>query len=800
MLTRGLLAVTIAARSVRAGSWSTVATVVVLAGAVGAHRSVATAWSAIVHPDLPYRDAEQLVQLEVRGGNASAPGIVHLFRREVETLTHEGQSFVRAGHSIPARVAVGSRMVVAASLEPGLFDSLGVAPAVGRLFRPEDHAAGAPAAGAGARDAATPVIVLAYDLAASIAGDARAAVGTDVELDGREVRIVGVMPEGFFFPYLQTEAWLPEPENRSPRTSGSTRRAAPTFARLRPGVAPAVAAAEATALLHAADWRPEDQRVVATPVVEALTRPVRPTLDVLRAGAILLLLAAGASVAALRLSRAEAERQGAAIRRSLGASPADEWTVAAARIVLLAGVVGAASWFVSRGLLPLLEPFARGLPLAGRSDAGSSLATPLLAAALAELPAALGGHRDPGRDSGSRRRGTRGLLLYAGGAATAIVMLIATAYLALSARSLLDGTEAYPSAGLAELTVDFEGREFVQDQAERTRILEDVARRIEARPDVVGAAWADQMPDDPSARFVTVTPHDGGRAAPFAGDESLRLRTRSVGPGFLALLEIPVLAGRALLPSDDPPAPPVVLADRPASLAASGSESALGDLVELGASRPRVVGIVPPIATFPSGRAHPTIYQPYAVPPLLTTDRSAVIAVRFRETPDADALAALSGIVSRADPSLRTLRVESVRDRRLRILGAPALAAAVLAVFALCGILMAIAGAVGQVSDHAARASRDLAIRKALGASTDEIVWESIRRAVTAAAVAMLAGGLAGWLLVRFIASRVPWVQATNPFLVIGPAAFVALCLLLAGLITGVRASRAAPWPRLRTE
>ncbi len=774
-----------------------------LAGAVGAHRSVATAWSSIVHPDLPYRDAEEFVQLEVRGGSASAPGIALLFQREIETLTHEGQSFVWAGHSIPARIALGSRMVVAASVEPGLFDSLGVAPAVGRLFRPEDHAAGAPAAGAGARDVATPVVVLAYDLAASIAGDARAAVGTDVELDGREVRIVGVMPEGFFFPSPQIEAWLPEPENRPQRTSGSTRRAAPTFARLRPGVAPSAAAAEATALLHAADQRPEDQRVVATPVAEALTRPVRPTLDVLRAGAILLLLAAGASVAALRLSRAEAERRGAAIRRSLGASPADEWAVAAARIALLAGVVGAASWFVSRGLLPLLEPFARGFPLAGRSDAVSmvgSLATPLLAAALAELPAAVGGHRDPGRDSGSRRSGTRGLLLYAGGAATAVVMLIATVALALSARSLLDGTEGYPSAGLAEITVDFEGREFVQDQAERTRILEDLSRRIEARPDVVGAAWADRMPDDPSARFVTVTPLDGGRAAPFAGDESLRLRTRSVGPGFLALLEIPVLDGRGLLPSDDPPAPRVVLADRPASLAASGSESALGGLLDLGASRPRVVGMVPAIATFPSGRAHPTIYQPYAVPPLLTTDRSAVTAVRFRETPDTDALAALSGIVSRADPSLRTLRVESVRDRRLRILGAPAVAAAVLAVFALCGILMAIAGAVGQVSDHAARASRDLAIRKALGASTDEIVWESIRRAVTAAAVAMLAGGLAGWFLVRFIASRVPWVKATDPFLVIGPAAFVALCLLLAGLVTGIRASRAAPWPRLRTE
>ncbi len=792
-----------AARSLRASPWSTVATLLVLAGAVGAHRSVAAAWSAILRPDLPYRDAEQLVQLEVRGSATPGSGVALLFGSEVETLTQEGRSFAWAGHSVPARMALPGRMLRVESMGPGAFDALGVPPAAGRLLRSEDHPGSGPGQGPGAPAVAAPVIVLSHQVAVATAGDPRAAVGTEVELDGRNVRVVGVMPEGFFFPYPQTEAWLPAPEARAARSSGS-RVAAPTFARLRPGVIPAVAAAEATALLRASEWRPENQRVVATPVAEALTRPVRPTLDVLHAGALLLVLAAGASVAALRLSRAESERRGAAIRRCLGASAGDEWAVAGARVALLAGSVGGASWLLSHGLLPLMAPFAHGFSLAPRPGAGGGipgvLAMPLVAAILAELPAALESHRDHGPGAGPTRWRGRGLLLFAGGAATSVVILIATAALGLGARSLLDGAESYPSAGLAEVTVDFEGRDFVLDHRERTRILEDLVRRFEARPDVVGAAWADGMPDDPSARFVTVTPRHGGRAAPFAADATLRLRTRSVSPGFLGLLEIPVLDGRGLLPADDPPAPPVVLADRPASLAASGSESALGELAHLGASQPRIVGMIPPIPVFPSGRAHPTIYQPHATPPLMAPDRSAVVAVRFRETPDAEALAALSGIVSGADPSLRALRVESVRGRRLRILGAPAAAAAVLGVFALCGILMAVAGAVGQVSDHAARASGELAIRKALGAPRDEIIWESVRRAAAAAGIATLVGGLGGWLLARFIASLVEWVGAADPFLYVGPAAFVALCLLLAGLITGWRASRAAPWPRLRTE
>lgn len=276
---RALLAIRVAWASLQANSWSAVATVVVLAGAVGAERSVAAARSAIAHPDLPYRGAEQLVQLEIRGGATGNRGIPHLFDHEVEALLREARSFVWAGHSLPVRIALGSRMVVAASVEAGLFDSLGVAPAAGRLFRPDDHAAGALATGVGGLHPATPVVVIAHDLAVAVAGGARVAVGADVELDGRSARVVGVMPEGFFFPYPETEAWLPEPESLSARTPASSRRAGPTFARLRPGVAFSAAAAEATALLHSAEWRSEDERVVVTPVAETLSRSVRPTLD-----------------------------------------------------------------------------------------------------------------------------------------------------------------------------------------------------------------------------------------------------------------------------------------------------------------------------------------------------------------------------------------------------------------------------------------------------------------------------------------------------------------------------------------
>ena len=805
-LERASLALKIAGSSLRASPWNTVAVVLVLACALGAYRAVGTAWSAITQPNLPYRDAADLVHVEVQGHTALSPGYEHLFYREVDVLTNEAQSFAWVGQWFPARLTLGSRgarIIRATSVDLGLFDALHAAPAEGRLFRIEDHAGIGRARGFPDLEVAGPVVVLAHGLATSIMGDVSAAVGSEIVLDGHRAQIVGVMPEGFFFPDRETEAWLPAPGHRWLEDSKS-RRNAPTLGRLRAGVTPQIAGAEATALLQGALMRPEDQRVVVVPVATALTRSVRPTVAILRTGTLLLVVAAGASVAGLRLARARAEAYQAAIRHSVGASLVDESAVTLARVAVLAGSVGSIGWLVSFGIQPVMQPFAGEFVLDGGTHgrrALETLALTLLAVAIAELPSALESARSlPGR-RGPHPERARGLFLLAGGAATSVVILIATATIGKSSWSLLEGSEGYSSQGLAQLTVDFRGRDVILDHAERGRVLEGLVRSIEALPTVAGAAWADKMPDAPSARFVSVIPRTEGPPldAPSAVDASYRLRTRSVSPGFLELLGMPILNGRGLLGSDDPPAPRVALADHDA-IRAAGSGNVLGELLDLGTSQPRIVGVVPAIATFPAGRVIPTIYQPFAVPPLLTPDPSAVVAVRFRESPGTDDLARLATIAGSADPSLRTLRIESVRDRRFRILGAPAYAGLVLGVFGICGILMAVAGTVGQVSDYAARASRPLAIRTALGAPPDLIVWTTVRGALAAAVVAVLAGCFAGWLLVQFIASRVVWVQSSDPLLYLGPAALLILILLVAGVACGVRGSRFAPWPRLRSD
>ncbi len=114
-------------------------------------------------------------------------------------------------------------------------------------------------------------------------------------------------------------------------------------------------------------------------------------------------------------------------------------------------------------------------------------------------------------------------------------------------------------------------------------------------------------------------------------------------------------------------------------------------------------------------------------------------------------------------------------------------------------MLLALAGAMGQVADDAARQSRSLAVRTALGAAPDFLVWETLRRTARTAAIGLGAGGALGFVVVRLLANRVPWVESGDPFLVLGPVALLALLVLAAGAAVGFRAARNDPWEALRS-
>lgn len=798
-------ALSVAVRSLIRARWNTVAAVCVLIVAVGGGQLVATVWQATIERGLSYRNPGEVVRVTLASeGNPDQRDISpHPSGSEVELLREEASSLTWiAAWSEGTEVLAGqrrARLVYTATVAPGTLDALGTNPVAGRLFRDGDHRA------AQADDAAPTVVILNSTLAQGTFGGVEEAVGAVADFGDRRAEVIGVMPPDFVFPAPRTSAWLPEPATAA---SGSQIREIqqPTVARLAPGVSPRAAAAEATALLRRTGRRTEKDAVVLTPFAEAATASIRPTLEILRGGALLLLVVAAISVASLRLSQALAEQRATRIRRALGAVPGDEFAVAGIRILLLGGVVASGAALFSVWLLPVMRRAGAHLPFADEWAAGwgtgaDALLPALAAAAIAEVPAIAETFRDRSGSAASETRtggGRRPLMLplLAAGTAASTIILIATTVLAGSAWAVLAGRGGYSGAGLGLLTVDFGGKGGeALPGAEKVRHLEALERRLESFPAVRSVGYADSLPDDRAGVAFAAGNDPEGTGS--------RVAIRRVSPDLLEVLRIPVVQGRGLLNSDRPPGEAVGVVDRSfADRNVPGDP--LDQWVAVGFEGARVVGVVEDVMTFPVEDRWRTMYRPYtgdagfvALDP--RAERVEVV-MRFNGAASPELLAAVAEIPAEVAPALRVLDVSTVRARRTGLLGSSVLASAILVVFGAAGLLLSVAGAVGHVVDTVVREAQSNAIRRALGAEPRSIVWRVIRRTAGATGLGVAAGLILGWVLTRAVGAAIPWVETSEPLLFLGPAAVVLLLILvIAAAVTGVRVQRTDTWALIRS-
>ena len=804
----------VAARSLVAARWNAAAAVLVLSVAAAAGHSVTAIWDSTIDRPLSWRNADEIVRVSVEAlresgeetdGSDDSNAASQISDTEVAELAESATSLSWVGAWSPRTAVVGdgahARLIAAVELPPGAFGAIGAVPSAGRAFDEADHRA--VVAGA---DAST-VAILREDLAVALFGTAPGAIGESVEIGRQRAQVVGVMPRDFVFPHPRAVAWLP----KALAAGGALTIYQPAQARLAPGATPQTAAAEATEILRRAGLRSEEERIVLSSLTEGLTASIRPTLEVLRAGALLLLLVAAASVASLRLSQALSEQRTSGIRRALGATPGDEIAGAALRIVLLASLVAVGALAVSTWLLPLLRSYGAHLLFAEEWSAGAGAAltaflAALVAVTLAELPSLFEIVRERSTAMAGGTRGAHGrrpflMPLLAAGTAASTVILVATAVLAGSAWALLGGRGGYSDADLGVLTVDFGGRgaDEAPGRAERRRILDELVERLEALPAVESAGYGDGLPDDRAAPRTSFDSEEG----------RVSFATRKVSAGLLGTLGVPILAGRGFLDSDRNSGEAVVVVDR--AFASLTAENPVGQLVPLGLEQVRVVGVAAEVRAFPARERGPTVYRPYADEtgsgPLAAikaflagsvADRTEV-AARFRSGLSPERLSALAEIPRTVDPSLRVLKSESVRSRRTGMLGSSALTSVVLVVFAAAGLLLTVVGVIGHISDTMAREAQPNAIRLSLGAEPAVVVWQVARRTGIAAGAGIGLGLLLGWLLARGIGSRIPWVETGDLFLYLGPAALTALLMAAAGLHAGLRASRANPWALLRS-
>ncbi|HUF27741.1 MAG TPA: ADOP family duplicated permease, partial [Gemmatimonadaceae bacterium] len=466
------------------------------------------------------------------------------------------------------------------------FGVLGIRPALGRDFRPEEDAPGA-----------NRVVMLSHGLWQRRFGSDPNVIGRAIPLDGVPHEVVGVLPADFDN-VLNPDAqiWRVLGYDAAQPWACRTCRHLRMIARIHEDVTLEAAAAELSALSEAlVGEHPREYPAAGVHVVrlqDEVTRAARPVLLVLLGAVALVLLLAVANVANLQLARALARAREFAIRAALGAGRARIVQQLLAEGLLLAAIGGATGVAVAWLALPLLlVRLPADIPRLGyvRIDGAvlvvAATLTLVLGIAVGLLPAlrssrgaVFGSLRGGDRIGGGHRLARAGLVSVQ--VALALVLLAGAGLLARTLSELFARDPGFDPRGLLVLEVQATGPAYA-DAAVVYDNHDLLRERVAAIPGVASAALTNQLPlgggfDRYGVRALD-KPLDNPALAPSA-DRYV------VTPEFMRTMRITLRAGRGFTPADaDSAASPVAIVSAALAARIWPGEMAVGKRVQVGA-------------------------------------------------------------------------------------------------------------------------------------------------------------------------------------------------------------------------
>lgn len=791
-------------------AFATIAVVCIALG-IGVHTTIFTVVNAVLLRPLPYKDPGSIVVLHSTQpkNDIESEGVSYLdlqdYREQAtafsEVAAYTGRSLTLASPgsgSEPERV--WSQRVTA-----NLFPMLGVKPALGRQFRPDEERAGAPGA-----------ILLSHSLwLRRFNGDPKI-LNQVITVNLQPHTVVGVMPPGFRFADSKEEAWIPLQQLAD--DYDRSERSLIVLGRLRPGIAiePAISEVKAIAARLAKAYPVTHSGWEANLYTlrrEFVGKEMKLIILTMLGAVTCVLLIACSNVANLLLARGTGRQREIALRAAFGASRfrlIRQLLVESVLLALAGGGLGVLLSVWGVRWIELSIPVENAPPpwmhfTIDRNVLLATLATAIGTGLLFGLAPALQSTRtDLNHTLKEGGRGTSGSLrghLFRNGLVVLQITLslILLVVASLFVRSFLKVQEANPgfdTARVLTFRIYLPGESYADPMA-KTRRVEDIVRRLEALPGVAAATASNLIPFDGGGGGGQVLVD--GRAFP-EGEEP-RIFQAAVTPHFLQALGVQPVAGRNFTQTEGEAKSPVAVVNQAFADKLFPEGGALGSRFRMKGDEDSrwltVIGVVANLQTDNSKEEEiqPAAYVPY---PWIATANTG-FTVRTRIAPGQVAPLARREVHA-SDPNLPVFGVSTLEEVRLRSFWEYGLFSSMFSAFGVIALVLASVGVYGVLSYGVSQRLHELGVRVALGARKSQVLRLVVQQGMRLTFLGVVLGLLGAFASTRILQEILYDVSASDPLSFAGIPILLAGVAFFASYVPARRATEVDPLAALRGE